>query len=91
MNPNITMRDILAHTIPWDLQYISMNPNINMEDILANPDKPWDWWCISQNWFNKSKEVLANIEKRIQHRKDCYVILNDYMISDISHLVVLYL
>jgi hypothetical protein len=82
-NSNITMRDVLTNPIPWDYRCLSENSNITMRDVLTNPI-PWDY-------FNKSEAVLANIENRIQHRKDCYAILNDYMISDISHLVVMYL
>ena len=34
---------------------ISQNPNITMEIIENNPDKPWNWDCISRNKFTKEK------------------------------------
>ena len=42
--------------LDWDS--ISYNQNITMEFIENNPDKPWNWDCISRNKFTKEKELF---------------------------------
>src|SRR5690606_13426821 len=63
MNPNITMKDVLATPDKgWDWRWLSKNPRITMKDVLSHPDKNWNWWNLSVNtfrWKNK-KEIIKN-------------------------------
>ena len=54
-------------------------------------DNPWNWSGISYNLFNKDPDIKKIIEKKIQCRKECYNIMLNYCISDISYLISMYL
>ena len=91
-NPNITFQNVLDYPDkPWDWIMLSKNPNITFQNVLDYPDKPWDWDGLSENKFNKDSMVKKKLEKKKEMRKRIYTILNQYLIPDISHLVVKYL
>jgi uncharacterized membrane protein len=41
-----------------------MNPNITWEIIQDNPDKGWNWKCISSNEFEKDKIIVTRNQKK---------------------------
>ena len=66
-------------------------PNVINEKIIGK-NSNLNLVILSYNIFNKDRVVLNKIQKKIQLRKDFYkIISNTQTISDIAHLIVIYL
>jgi hypothetical protein len=88
---------------PWKLSQVSFNPNITFENVIKNqlphvtkkPGIPnectWHLRYLSKNKFNKHPVVAKRIEKRIQHRKNCYNIFINTMDSNIAYEIAMYM
>jgi len=51
---NIMISDVLSHQhLPWDWACLSANKNICIFDVLQNLNKPWDWFNVCKNRYNK--------------------------------------
>jgi hypothetical protein len=46
-----------------DYMILSGNPNITLDVIDANPDKPWDWFYVSELQSVTLEYVLQNLDK----------------------------
>ncbi len=48
----------------WVWIPLSRNPNITFQNVIENLDKPWDWYHLSMNLFEKDPRLIKKKGER---------------------------